>query len=573
VSTEVEKDTTEEGTDRTQTTEQSYAISYETEINPALLLALDFTLDITDEENDVSTREVTPSVDLGLEAVWWDFTANWERSKVSSDDPEQQTTVDETWDLELTTEPQGGVVPSTTAHYQRDENEEGGDTQTIDKTIEASLDYSVWEDRLGLTFDIAKDTSDDKVNPDSDTEDRSYNLEVTFDYDYGDNLAFTVEWSNDRQQSVTLSDDDDVLEKDDTLDNNLRGQIQYNLFDGLELTLDREIEWAKDLELGPLETTDTWTGEAAYGASLTEAVDVDLDFSEERVNTDGTESDSDTTTRDYAVALDFAPFDNITFTSSFDRSDQTERFDDSSQENTDTVDDQWEFELNAAFWYDQIEFTIARTFSNTEEQGQKTEKNRDWDIDVTILFDGIPNLELSPEYTFTQTKDLLQDTTDEERIIDFGVGYEISLNDVLILTLDHTYTRTRKDPAEGQSTIQRDDDTDLTLSWDEFLRGMSLELNMTRQASDESEDDKEAVIDYTYIFFNDTATTDIYTISFEFTQDDLDDSEDTRNILTTFSAEFLDGLLTIDFEYEIDKQLEGSRDKNERYLFEITGQF
>ena len=64
--------------------------------------------------------------------------------------------------------------------------------------------------------------------------------------------------------------------------------------------------------------------------------------------------------RDYAVALDFAPFDNVTFTSSFDRSDQTERFDDSTQENSDTVDDQWEFELDASFWYDRN--TVSPSF-------------------------------------------------------------------------------------------------------------------------------------------------------------------------------------------------------------------
>jgi len=154
-----------------------------------------------------------------------------------------------------------------------------------------------------------------------------------------------------------------------------------------------------------------------------------------------------------------------------------------------------------------------------------------------------------------------------------GIKYEIKLGSVTTFTVDHTYTRTSKDPADGESTIQRDDSSDLTLSFSDFFEGMSLELGLTRKAQDESKDDKGPVVDYTYNVTFDYDFLENYSYSFEYRLDKKDDGDDIRNFRNTFSMEFLKGLLTVDLEHEFEEQLQGDKKDSHRYLIEITGKF
>jgi len=607
VSDERKTEVTDEGSDRTETFEQSYSITYETEINPVLLLAIDFALDITDEINegpdpdtDFDTREIKPSIDVELQAVWWDLTGSWEETQKSSDDPDQADTKDFSWNVEYTAEPASEVLPALKLKFQRDETIEDGQTQNRDDDIEGSLDYTFW-DLLDLTFDAKKETLRDigaivvtDINDPDNTlaeidqtqEDRSYKVDISLDKELWDTIKLEAEWTNERQQTVEYADDtyldivngppiigDEITARDDTLKNTLKGKVTYTLLEDLEFSLEREIDWDKDLEVGPLEVTDTWTGSAAYGASLTETIDLDLSYDDERKDTRGTGSDSYAITRDYAAALDFSPLENITLSPSFDRSDKVEWFDDPEKPKDDSVDDKWEVQLDASVWKDQVELSLTRTFNTTTESGKKTTDERNWDADLTFTFDGVPNLEFSPQYTYTEDRDLLANTTDLERKVEVGIVYELTLGEVTTFTIDHTYSRTSKDPAEGVGTIQRDDDSDVTLSFDNFLKGMGLELSLTRKATDESEDDKGPEIDYTYNVTYDYEFLENYTFSFEYKLDKKQESEDVRNFQTTLSMDFLDGLLTVDLEHEFEEQLEGDTKDTHRYLIEITGKF
>lgn len=575
VSDERRTDVTADGSDTTETVDQSYSISYELQIHPTLTFTLDLGLDITDEINepDYDTREVQPSVEMELQGPWWTLTGSWETSEKSSHDPEVETTRDDSWDAELTMEPAGEALPDLKLSFQRDLSKEGGVTQTVDTSREASLDYALW-DLLDLSFDVRRDTTDDRINPDSDTEDRDYSVDISFDREFGDRFKLEAQWTNERQQSLTLSDDGDVLQRDDSLKNNVQAQITFDPLDDLELSLDREIDWDKDLEqAAPVDVTDTWTGEISYGRALTDTIDIDLDYSDERKDTRGAEPGSYSITRDYSAALDFSPIENITISPSFDRSDQIEWFADPTQTTDDTLDDTWEIQLDSSFWNDQVAFTVTRTWNQTTENGERSTNERNWDLEFTLSYEGLPNLTLTPDYTYTEDEDLLTDTVDVERQWEVGIQYELTLGDVTTLSLDHTYTRTHTDPAEGKSTIRRDDDTDLTLSLTDFFDGMGLELSLTRKASDESEDDQGPTVDYTYSASYDWTIFDQYDLSYEYQLDKKSEAEDTRNHQITLSAEFLEGLLSVNFEWELDQQLEGDRRDTHRYLIEVQGQF
>ncbi len=575
ISDERKTEVTAEGSESTETVDQSYSISYELPLHSELTFTLELGLDITDEINEpgYDTRQVDPSVDLELQGPWWTLTGSWETSEKSSHDPAEETTRDDSWDAELTVEPEGDALPDLSFTFQRDLSKEGGVTQTVDTSREASLDYSFW-DLLDLSFDIQRDDTDDRINPDSDTEDRQYSLDISFDREFGERFKLEAQWTNERQQNLTLADDGDILERDDSLKNNVQAKATFTPLDDLELSLDREIDWDKDLEQAtPVDVTDTWTGEVSYGRSLTETIDIDLSYSDERKDTRGADPGSYAITRDYSAALDFSPLENLTISPSFDRSDKVEWFDDPAEPKDDSVDDTWEIQADASVWDDQVQVSLTRTWNKTTEQGDRTTDERKWDVEFTIAYEGVPNLTFEPDYTYTEDEDLLTNQTDIERQWEVGIQYELTLGEVTTLSLDHTYTRTSTDPAEGKATIKRDDDTDLTLSFSDFFAGMSLELGLTRSASDESEDDQGPTVDYTYSVTYDWSFLEQYDLSYEYQFDKKSDAEDTRNHQVTLSAEFLEGLLTVNFEWELDQQLEGETRDTHRYLIEVQGQF
>lgn len=602
VSNEKKTEITEAGSDRTETFKQSYSLTYETDINPALRFSIDLALDVTDEINegpepdsDFDTREIKPSVDVELQAVWWDLTANWDTTRKTSDDPSQEKTRDDSWGLEFTAEPEGRVLPSGKIKFQRDTKFEGGDAQNRDDTIEGSLDYEFW-DLLDFTFDVKKDTQrniggqevlfGDTVVAEIDQiqENRSYKFDVSLNKEFLENLKFEGTWTNERQQTVEFADEsflalpepiikDEITSRDDTLKNNLKGKLTYVVLQDLDLSLERSVEWNKDLEVDTLEVTDTWTGDAGYSRDLTDTIGIDLSYGDERKRTRGTGSDSYAITRDYGSALDFSPLENLSLSPSFDRTDKTEWFSNPEEETKTSLDDKWEVQLDTSFWKDQVEFSASRSWNTTTEQGEKTTRKRNWDAEFTLGFEGIPNLDLSPKYTVREDRDVLAKTTDTERKMEVGIKYELKLGSVTTFTVDHTYTRTSKDPADGESTIQRDDSSDLTLSFSDFFEGMSLELGLTRKASDESKDDKGPVVDYTYNVTYDYAFMKNYSYSFEYRLDKKDEGEDIRNFRNTFSIEFLEGLLTIDLEHEFEEQLQGDKKDSHRYLIEVTGKF
>ncbi len=558
----------------TEKVEQSYGLSYEHAFHPGLRLSLDFSLDITHEINepDYDTRDIKPAVDVSLESAWWILSATWETTEKRSADPDEATTRDSSWSVELSLEPESNALPDVSSTFQRDVSQEGGTTQTVDDDIKFSLDYrnGNW---LDLTLDLKKTSTDERVTADSDSEDRSYKLDVSVDKDVGDHLRIEAEWTHERQQSMTLADNGDVLERDDSLKNNFRGKLSFLPLDALELTLDREIDWDKDLELGPLQVTDTWTGEISYGADITETIGLDLDYTDERKETRGTDSDSYAITRDYSFALNFSPWEALSFSPSFDRSDKTEWFDDPLQPTEDTLDDQLELEGTASFWDDRFQLTVTRIFRTVTENGKRTTRERNWDVDLDVGYEGLPGLEVSPRFTYSQDEDLLAETTDVEKKWEVNLRLELKLGDVTTFSLDHTYTRTSTYPAEGENTIQRDDDTDVTLSFSDFLRGMSFELGLTRKASDQSKDDKKYTVDYTYNVTYDWEILETYFVSFEYQYDKKSDADDTRNYSFVLSYEIMDGLVVINFEYELDQQLESEKRDTHRYLIEVQGEF
>ena len=557
----------EDGTTHENQFDQSYTLSYETNLLETLEFSLDFALDIedTDAVPGYGTRDTTPSVEVNLVAQWWDLFASWEETKTTNKDPAEGRIIESDWEFEAVVEPEYEALPAFKYSIQ------GGNDDVTDKDVELVFEYT-FLDKLDVFLGLSRETTDEP-EPDSDTDGRTIEAEINLSHEFSKAITFEADWSSDRDQALTLADDGGILGREDILENNVRALLEWDILEMLMLSIEKEVEWDKDLEQDTLEVTDSWVGDVEFDHDLSEALHVNLAYTDEREDARPVGPHTYTITRDYTAELEFAPFEWLTISPSFDRSAKTQWSKEADSETDETLDDTYEILFDYSLWGEFLVLEVTRTWDLSWEKGAKTTEERSWDVglDFTPLY--VPNLEIVPTYSFTQDVDEIADTTDEEKSIDVDIGYEFSVNDRLVLALDHTYSRTQNWPSDAKMTIERSDDTDLVLTWDEFLRGMGAELSLTRAASDTSGDDKGPEIDYTYSATSDWEILSNASFGFEYNRDVKQESEDTQDFTTTFSVEFLDGRIILDFEHEFDEQLQGERTETHRYLIELQGEF
>lgn len=558
---------TADGTTHENQFDQAYTLTYETNLFETLEFSLDLALDIEeiDEIPGYGTRDVTPSVEINLVAQWWDLFASWEETKTTNKDPAESRTVESSWEFEAVVEPEYEALPSFKYNVQ------GGNDDVTDKDMDLVFEYS-FLDKLDVHLGFTRETTDEP-EPDTDTDGRSIETEINLSHEFTKAISFEADWSSDRNQTLTLTDDGEILVREDTLENDVRALLEWDILEMLVLSIEKEVQWDKDLEQDTLEVTDSWVGDAEFDHDFSEALHLNLAYSDERENARPVGFHTYTITRDYTAELEFTPFEWLTIGPSFDRSDKTAWSKEPDGETEKTLDDTYEILFDYSLWGEFLVLEVTRTWDFSWEQGTKTKEERAWDVGLDFAPLYVPKLEIVPTYSFTQDVDEIARTTDEEESIDVEIGYEIGVNDRLVLTLDHTYSRTQNWPSDAKMTIERSDDTDLVLTWDEFLRGMGAELSLARAASDTSGDDKGPEVDYTYSVTYDWEILSNASFGFEYNRDVKQESEDTQDFTTTFSVEFLDGRIILDFEHEFDEQLQGERTQTHRYLIELQGEF
>ena len=212
--TEVKTD----GTTHEDQFDQSYTLTYETNLLETLEFSLDLALDVerTTEDPGHTTQDVIPSVEVNLVAQWWDLFASWEETNTTNKDPEEGDTVESDWEFEAVVEPEYEALPAFRYNIQ------GGNDDVTDKDVELVFEYT-FLDKLDTFFGFGRETSD-VPEPDEDTDDRTIEAEINLTHDITRAISFEADWSSDRDQLLTLTDDGETLFREDTLENNLRAR-------------------------------------------------------------------------------------------------------------------------------------------------------------------------------------------------------------------------------------------------------------------------------------------------------------------------------------------------------------
>lgn len=640
--TEVSTDSENGGISRqsTETFEQSYSLTYEQSITPTLDFSTELGLDLSDEmvegsgEGDYDSQSIGTSVDASLTSTkWWDASMAWERQRETSEDPGSPTTADPSWSGELNIEPESAAAPAFAADFTKDQSIEDGQLLTTSTDFNANLDYEFW-DLLTFSFSYTREMErevdgstisiydnfvdqnliaeivNDQINH-GDGSTKNYFLEdyllstdVSMDLQLLEDAKLEVSWTNEIDPDISYPDSERYRDlaayKLFSRNNEIQVKLSYTVMENIEITVDRTMSWDYEwheevvwFQLNPdrvalkdtgetLDANSTWDSEISFSNSLTDAIDVELSYTDSRED-DRPDVGAATYSigREYSGSLDFTPLEDVTFSTTFDRSDEVAWvntdgwiFVDSEEGKTESVDDSWETSLEATFWEERVGFSASHTRDTTKEQGRLTAEEKSWEFELPLSFeDDIPNLTVKPSYSLNRDQDMLEGSLDVTREYKMDIKYELMLGDVVTFTLDHGYSRDVDLPDAGRHIIERSDDTEFSVEFKDFYYGMTVGGSLSRSASDQNKDDKGPEVDYTYEATFDWELYEQYSFSFEYSHDKKQESDDSRSMTTTFSMEFLEGLLTVDIEHGFEEQLEGDTEDSHDYSIEVSGKF
>jgi hypothetical protein len=565
---EVSTEATVDGSTTDVSKSHSFSLDFDTNFTPSLEFSTSFTFDVGEEtpDSDFASSTYDTSVAADVTAQWWSISSSWDQGVSKSEDPEVSTETTWSYSFETKIEPEYEDLP--TFSYAFD-----GDKDSIDRAYSGAFEYTFLE-KIDISVDASRDLGDPRPGEDSDSDSRSLSAAVAYGEEFSDTITFDTDWSMDRSQELTLTSRGLLLEKTDTLDNTVQASIGFNPLDWIDSSISRDISWSKDLMLPdqPTERDETMSTEISMSPSLTDTLEFSISHTDDRTKTSGSEAESRTWGQSISSTLDFTPLESFQFNASYDRTYDRTIPSAPGEVVEKARDDAYDFGLEISLFDDQISYTVTRSFGYAWTQGVQTADDSTWDHALDLSWDHIPNLTFSPSYAQTRESNYFEGTQSTTRSITAEATYAVELGGVTSIELNHSYSRDAEYPDGAVNYLSRSDSTSFTLGFDGFLRGMSTEFSLDRDASDESGDDVGPVVDFTHAFTYDWEILDNYSFNFSYDHDMPQDGDDSENYSSAFSFSAYDSKIDFSFSYDYSVQLEGDKNESSSYVIELSGE-
>jgi hypothetical protein len=572
-SDEVTTEVDEDGALTDETLEKEAKLTFQNTVIGETELKLEADVKSTDEklEEDFDTSKLDVILDAELKGPWWSVTAGWEENVEKTDDPETNTTIEDSYDLEIKLEPEHDALPDLGFKIE-------GDDDQVARAYVGKFEYTLLE-MFEFKLEGEKEYTSARDPADDNTDDRSYKMEMSFDRDLNESWKLETAWTNERTQNLTLDHGDHLLKKEDTLDNNFKGKLEYDPLEWIALTIERELDWSKDFiaasptEEPTTETSDKTKGEIKAEPELTEFLDLKLDFIDEREKKGGTDTDEDTWNQEYSAELIYEPMEIAKLSATYDGKIERTFPEDPAEENARDHSDEYGLEGEVKFWEDQINLKAKRTFTYKWESGLRSGRERNWEFEGEWKYENFPNLKFTPKWTQKKDEDLLEATADLESTISLDIEYIVELGDVTKVDVKHTYERTSFFPDGEVHYIERSDDSSVKVELNDFLEGMKNAVELTRKATDKSEDDEGPEVDYKVTWEYTWTALEIYELTLKYEYDMPDESENKKTYEASLKFPFFLEHFDVNLEYSHDTQVEGETSDTHRYLIELKGEF
>jgi hypothetical protein len=498
--------------------------------------------------NAADTTRFLPTLDLFFKGKYWEATAGGKRTQENSDEPEKNPKITDDYFIEIFYLPPINIPDMKTKYTLRTDKEEGT-TDTTDQEITLSSVYRP-TDWLDVKGDYSKSLGDNKLQPDSDTEDERISGTIGIRHFFSENIKVLVEYNVDVSRTATLLDTGGISSQTEDQMHTVKSTLGFRPFRNTNIDGSFDFDLNRNMVSG--EDKYTKNGRVSLSQKIWELFDIRGEFlrdiNEARHTDDDNVRTEDTVSFDLGARLS----KHLDFTFGYDRKDADEDHEDPTMNTTSgsrITDATWSGELTP-FWRASVTYNETETL----EKDIVTTVDTSYSLDSTFDFKG-KNLSLNPIYTVTEKSDKVAGRSTETRDFNFRIAWKMFQTRNMEAKIDHTYGRITDTDA---GNIKRTDSSTLNFTWEEPFPDWAFGIDLTRSATDTSEDDLEPDITSTFGFKADYKF-EMLTIATSFRYDKKSAAADSENfdLRLEWTAPAWNAALT----YSFDKILSGELDE------------
>lgn len=526
---------------------QVLEMKYKGFLSPVVENEATFKVEQEINSNAADTTRFLPTLDLGFKGKYWDAKAGVKQTHENSDEPGKNAKVTTNYFLEFFyLAPKS--VPDLKAKYTLDTDEEEGVTDTAKQDITLSSVYkpNSWLDMKG---DYSRSLSNDKLNVDTDVEDEKMSGTIGIRHFFSDKLKLSVEYDVEISRGATLLDAGGATNQKEDQTHTVKSTLGFRPFRDTNLDGSYDYDLKQNMVTG--EHTHTQVAKVSADQKIGAPFDVKGEFlrniTEERHTDDDNVKTEDTITVDLKAKFS----KQLDFSFKYQKKDTDEEHVDPALDTTSGSrirNATWTGEL-APFW--KASATYDRT--DTIEKEILTTVDTKYSLKSTFDFKAI-NLTLDPTYDITLKDDKIEGKSTETRDFKFKFAWKVFTTRTMEAKVDHTYGRKTDTDADN---IQRTDNSNANLTWKEPFPGWIFGFDLTRSATDTSEDDLEPDITSTFGFKADYKFEMLtMSTSYKYDKKSATDDSETFDMKFGWTAPRWDATLTYSFNKTFSEEID-----------------
>lgn len=447
------------------------------------LIENELTLKVEQEiKNDgTNTVRVNPAINLAFKGGYW--SAGAKRTIDDSNEIGKNQKVSDSYIVEFYFRPTRPALPDLKGKYSLDTDFEKGTTDTRKQGVTLSSVYKP-VDSIEMKGEYAKTNSDDRIQVDADTEEEKMSFSAGVRRVFTEKLKASSEYKVDLTHGATLkSNGTGATPGSDKQDqtHTLKNTLAIRPFRDTDIDGSYDIEVKQNLVTG--EHNITRSGKGAVSQKMGEPFSVKADASrvvtEARHTADDNRKTEDTYTVDFKAR--FGP--KLDFTLKYQKKDTVEDHTDNTKDTSSGSVNKgasWNGELTP-FWKANASYDLTDTIT----AAIKTTIDTKYSLRSTFDFKPI-SLNIEPTYDITMKDDLVKGENTAARDFKCKLAYKVFTTANMDGRFEHTYGR-KTDSA--LMNIQRTDATTGNVSWKDAFPGWSFGFDVTRSATDTSQDD------------------------------------------------------------------------------------
>lgn len=487
-------DKKEDGTTQTDKIKQTLELKYKGLLSTAG--TSEFTFKVEQEINTDAPEilRFLPTLDLQMKGVPIQLTAGAKRTEEISNEPNKNPKITDSYYVETFFTPVTNI-PDFKGKVTVDTDFEAGASNSVKEGITLSSVYrpNEWLDIKG---DYTWNGNDDKFNPDSDTIDQKGTASVALRRMFTEKVKFDGQYTVEETTGRKVLDSGASENRKDDQSHSVKTSLAYRPF----ATTNLSASWDADIKLN-LETDEhnhTLNRKASLDQNLLGGFDISADFAQNITEAKHTSNDNRKTEDTWTVEAKKKFVQGHDFSVKWEDKVTDEEFFVTPLTNklTDQVTwtGTWTGTLTA-FWRGQASYE----WKDTTITGVLNEKNLDKKTSLKSTFDFKNiNLILDPSYDITVAEKIVEST--KTRDFKFKIAYRFFPSYNTEARFDHTYGRKIDSGTAKVTQIERADNSTANVTWKDPIPGWIFGFDLTRAATDKSEDANPPDINTTFGF-------------------------------------------------------------------------